>query len=810
MRAFLVCVAITSFAAIAIGQVCGPIRPPITAPPPSPVGVSVDYTVACIPPPQGQSSTLSNCTFTPVLPEESRAYLQQYEWTMGILPADNFKPVFFTVQPYTFQYPNATATYHTAIKATFSTGETRIVTKDVTVTEVLDPPFFASNSNTFFPSGSVTGLCTEFATTYGGPLGVQEYRYAWDFGDGTTWPYGPVKTIYHTFQNPGIYNVTLKVVSIDSGQEVTYSQSIVARNAAPLPVVNVRRDAQDSALWTFDASGSRDDPNPGSVTTGPTCGYNTNNGIVSYEWDFGDDHVGRGSSVAHRFAHGGTYPVSLRLTDRNGLTAATTVTVTVPNQPPVAAFSFDCTPGTTCTFDASASSDDGGVASYLWTFPDGTQSTASPTLRKTFTAPGAYNVQLAVSDGSLTSPVIARTVRVVAGGPPPPSVYYALPPCRLYDSGSDSPLKPSETRTITVAPNLRCGIPGNAVAVAATATVINPSADGSLSYTSRANGVQSSLNFNAARGSRANGGIYPLDAGNLSVLNDSGGTAGLTLDVNGYFAAVTKSTSAQANAMTFVPSLDGCSLFDARTTPELRLTGTATARLQLRGTCGLPRDAAALFVNFGVVRASADPPGMAGLAAHGGAALFAPEAGSAFTSARPPTWTTAVNSPFVPVRTSSVVELGEPGGPDAWMEFYGGEGWIDPAADLEGYFTASTTAGGLRYYPLTPCRAGAVALQPSAARTLQVQGNCGVPRGARAVAVNVIAANLQSASGGNVWIAAAGRDFPSGPAVAYQPGEFAVANGAIVPLASGQSDDLAVVSDGNPAVIVDVYGYFAP
>jgi PKD repeat protein len=92
---------------------------------------------------------------------------------------------------------------------------------------------------------------------------------------------------------------------------------------------------------------------------------------------------------------------------------------TFPNQPPVARATSSCT-GSSCSFDATASSDpDGSVASYSWDFGDGTHATGA-TATHGYAAAGSYTVTLTVTDngGAVSSPwsgsvtVSAPSVRV--------------------------------------------------------------------------------------------------------------------------------------------------------------------------------------------------------------------------------------------------------------------------------------------------------------------------------------------------------------------------------------------------------------
>lgn len=101
-----------------------------------------------------------------------------------------------------------------------------------------------------------------------------------------------------------------------------------------------------------------------------------------------------------------------------GATLADSFTITraatPANQPPVASFTTSC-PTLTCTFDASGSTDpDGTVASYAWTFGDGTTgSGVRPS--HAYAAAGSYPVTLTVTDsGGATA---QRTLNVAPTAP---------------------------------------------------------------------------------------------------------------------------------------------------------------------------------------------------------------------------------------------------------------------------------------------------------------------------------------------------------------------------------------------------------
>ncbi|MBC7099501.1 PKD domain-containing protein [Candidatus Bipolaricaulota bacterium] len=153
------------------------------------------------------------------------------------------------------------------------------------------------------------------------------------------------------------------------------------------------------------------------ITFDATSSYDPDGSIVSYAWDFGDGATATGSRVTKRYTTAGTYTVTLTVTDNRGATgsASQTITVTAPNQPPVASFTFSPTnpdPGETVTFDASASTDpDGTIVSYAWDFGDGgTGSGVSVT--HAYSAAGTYTVTLTVTDNLGATASTSKTIQV--------------------------------------------------------------------------------------------------------------------------------------------------------------------------------------------------------------------------------------------------------------------------------------------------------------------------------------------------------------------------------------------------------------
>jgi PKD repeat protein len=144
--------------------------------------------------------------------------------------------------------------------------------------------------------------------------------------------------------------------------------------------------------------------------------------IVSYTWDFGDGSTGTGVQPSHTYQAVGVYPVLLSVTDDCGAAAAcsTSALISVGNQAPIcdAGGPYSGFTGVPIHFDGTASSDpDGFIATYSWTFGDGSAG-GGPTPFHIYPAAGTYLVTLRVTDNGGRS-TTCETEAVVAFNAPP-------------------------------------------------------------------------------------------------------------------------------------------------------------------------------------------------------------------------------------------------------------------------------------------------------------------------------------------------------------------------------------------------------
>jgi PKD repeat protein len=310
-------------------------------------------------------------------------------------------------------------------------GETVTVTGQVYIPEWATPGKAIISANVFnkFPK-------------YGGtPLTPEKLAYIYlTRNDEQPDPYTPYTPETHQTQT-GQYEIYLRMPPDRFTQPGTYNVYVTALTTPPYMTSATTQFAMETypsppqaaftfyppklyanMTATFDASSSSAE------------GYNDT--IIRYEWYFDDPYnpehiINEGSYTNppsplayHTFEYGGTYTVSLNVTDNEGLWSYTIKPVTVyPEYGPTANFTW--TPYTqfvnrTVTFNASSSepgwsaklADYSPIVQYTWNFSDGTGkiNTTNPVINYVYTQPGNYTVTLIVTDSvgrtNITSAVI--------------------------------------------------------------------------------------------------------------------------------------------------------------------------------------------------------------------------------------------------------------------------------------------------------------------------------------------------------------------------------------------------------------------
>jgi len=222
--------------------------------------------------------------------------------------------------------------------------------------------------------------------------------------DGCSDPDGTVDAYEWDFDRDGVYDATGTKVShaFHTGGAKIVTLCVTDNDGAfgfKTRVVSV-----EFIRPTADFTYAPDEPKVGTVVSFDGSGSTDRDGRVDfYEWDFDND--GRadatGMTVNHVFNDGGGQPVTLKVTDNDGVTDFITKTLPVRiNTPPISSFTVEPTHPTTddtVVFTSTSTDSDGSVVSWNWDFGNGdTDSTQTPS--HTFATVGTYAVTLIVTD----------------------------------------------------------------------------------------------------------------------------------------------------------------------------------------------------------------------------------------------------------------------------------------------------------------------------------------------------------------------------------------------------------------------------
>jgi len=213
-------------------------------------------------------------------------------------------------------------------------------------------------------------------------------EYAWDWDDDGTYDETTLEPVIdYWFETPGSHVVTLCVTDDQGATDTTIRTVVIVAEQPPTAAFSY----DPAFLSVLD------------VVQFTDLSYDEDGEVTSWTWDFGDGTASTEASPTHQYASKGTFTVTLRVTDDDGLLSTVAQTVEIVNLDPLATFTL--TPEAAWTkqpihLDASASSDpDGTIVAYEWDFDDdGAADASGATVETQYADAGTHTIRLYVTD----------------------------------------------------------------------------------------------------------------------------------------------------------------------------------------------------------------------------------------------------------------------------------------------------------------------------------------------------------------------------------------------------------------------------
>lgn len=204
--------------------------------------------------------------------------------------------------------------------------QTSTLTKTVTVNSILDIELRLPGDSAYYLNSD--GEADVEFSVYSSSATAFEIDYGDGEGDYTTSLVNGYATFTHTYDNAGVFYVTVTAVNDESEQTSITRRIYISSGDLPIAVIEVTAEGQDIGFgetlyghvglpFTFDASGSRN-----------VNGLPSN---LKYSWNFDDGTTSSQAETTHVFEEQATYEVTLTVTDRNDpeLSSQSTVQIVI-------------------------------------------------------------------------------------------------------------------------------------------------------------------------------------------------------------------------------------------------------------------------------------------------------------------------------------------------------------------------------------------------------------------------------------------------------------------------------------------------
>ena len=229
--------------------------------------------------------------------------------------------------------------------------------------------------------------------------------YQWFFGDGDS-SIGQISSLgnqaIHVYNYSSIFSVIVAARDNQNTVGIAYT-TIEIVNVNPKAVISGNATWIEYQVAVFNGSSSWDTSNDDPSLT--------------YIWDFGDGNMAVGKNVSNVYGSTGLFDVMLTVRDNDGATSISVMRIEVSLSSPPTAILADRMaygPILSLTFYGIADSNPSDVfkLNYSWNFGDGSPSVVGAEVTHIFSADGAYDVTLTVTDPHGQTAVTNATAHV--------------------------------------------------------------------------------------------------------------------------------------------------------------------------------------------------------------------------------------------------------------------------------------------------------------------------------------------------------------------------------------------------------------
>jgi PKD repeat protein/sugar lactone lactonase YvrE len=211
------------------------------------------------------------------------------------------------------------------------------------------------------PTSGTSPLQVQFTGTFFDPVDGRVENYQWDFdGDGIFEYFSETQpSLWHTYPDRGTYRAVFKVTD-EGGITAQSAVTVEVRPSAPTATARATPSTGNAPL-TVRFTGS---------------GQDTDGSVELFQWDFNSDRAFDwfntiNGNTTQVYAARGVYTPFFMVTDNEGFTAATSLTIRVTNVRPTVipwARPIEGNAPLTVNLSGTAADPDGSIALYEWSF----------------------------------------------------------------------------------------------------------------------------------------------------------------------------------------------------------------------------------------------------------------------------------------------------------------------------------------------------------------------------------------------------------------------------------------------------------